>query len=151
ISRAYREALGNEIDSELTPDEWIARLAKLPLIGQPGGVMYYGCSTDLLGFLIARIEGTSLGALLERPIFRPLGMKDTGFIVPPEKHHRRASACGFDENGKLIQLQARPGAFVAERPPDMAFESGSGGLWSTADDYLKFARLFLGDGEIDGV
>jgi CubicO group peptidase (beta-lactamase class C family) len=150
ISEAYHQALGDEIDSELTPDEWIANLAKLPLIGQPGSAMYYGCSTDLLGFLIARIEHASLGALLEQRIFRPLGMEDTGFLVPSGKHHRRAAAFGFDENGKLIQLQSRPGAFVAERPSDMTFESGSGGLWSTAHDYLKFARLFLGDGDVDG-
>src|SRR5690349_21106441 len=72
IGRAYREALGRDIDSDVAPDEWIRRLAGLPLIGQPGSAMYYGASTDLLGFLIARIEGTSLGALLQRRIFGPL-------------------------------------------------------------------------------
>lgn len=82
ISRAYREALGGDIDSEVAPDNWIARLAKLPLIGQPGSAMYYGCSTDLLGFLIARIEGAPIGAVLKRRIFDPLGMQDTGFLVP---------------------------------------------------------------------
>ncbi len=151
ISAAYREALGDEIDSDRTPDEWIANLANLPLIGQPGSAMYYGCSTDLLGLLLARIEGISLGNLLDRRIFAPLGMKDTAFLVPREKHHRRALAYGFDQNGKLIRLLSRPGAFVAERPSEMAFESGSGGLWSTLDDYLKFARIFLGDGQVDGV
>lgn len=56
IAQAYRDALGSDIDSEVAPGEWITRLAQLPLIGQPGSAMYYGCSTDLLGFLIARIE-----------------------------------------------------------------------------------------------
>ena len=56
IGPAYREALGRDIDSDVAPDDWIRRLAELPLIGQPGSAMYYGASTDLLGFLIARIE-----------------------------------------------------------------------------------------------
>jgi CubicO group peptidase (beta-lactamase class C family) len=151
IARAYREALGGDIDSDVAPDDWIRRLAHLPLIGQPGSAMYYGTSTDLLGFLIARIEGTSLGALLERRIFGPLDMKDTGFLVPQEKRHRRAAAYGFDEQGRLTKCATRSGVFVPERPLHMAYESGGAGLWSTIDDYLKFARLFLGDGAVDGV
>jgi CubicO group peptidase (beta-lactamase class C family) len=151
IARAYREALGGDIDSDVAPDDWIRRLAKLPLIGQPGSAMYYGASTDLLGFLIARIEGTSLGALLERRIFGPLGMKDTSFFVPQPKRDRRASAYGFDDQGRLIKRITWSGVVVPERPRDMAYESGGQGLWSTIDDYLTFARLFLGDGAVDGV
>lgn len=85
-------ALGGDIDSDVSPDDWVRRLAKLPLIGQPGSAMHYGNSTDLLGLLIARIEGASLGAVLERRIFRPLGMKDTSFFVPHEKRDRRGCA-----------------------------------------------------------
>ena len=151
IARAYREALGNDIDSDVNPNDWIARLARLPLIGQPGSAMYYGCAADLLGFLIARIDGASLGTVLERRIFDPLGMKDTGFIVPREKRARRAVAYGFDDEGKLTKQAIRSGVFVAERPDEMAYESGGAGLWSTVGDYLKFARLFLGDGEVEGV
>jgi CubicO group peptidase (beta-lactamase class C family) len=155
IGQAYREALGGEIDSYVAPNDWIRRLANLPLIGQPGSAMYYGRSTDLLGFLIARIEGSTLGAVLERRIFGPLGMKDTGFVVPREKQHRRAAAYGFDDMGRLTKRTtwgSRWGDVVApERPPKMAYESGGQGLWSTVDDYLKFARLFLGDGAVDGV
>jgi CubicO group peptidase (beta-lactamase class C family) len=150
IARAYREALGGDIDSDVAPDDWIRRLAKLPLIGQPGSAMYYGRSTDLLGFLIARIEGTSLGAVLERRIFGPLGMKDTGFFVPEDKRNRRASAYGFDDQGRLIKRSTWGSVVVPERPQDMAYQSGGQGLWSTIDDYLKFARLFLGDGSVDG-
>jgi CubicO group peptidase (beta-lactamase class C family) len=151
IAQAYRDALGGEIDSDVAPDEWMARLAQLPLIGQPGSAMYYGYSTDLLGFLIARIEGAPLGAVLKRRIFDPLGMVDTSFLVPREKRHRRAAAYGFDEEGRLTKRVSRSGIFVTERPEDMAYESGGAGLWSTIDDYLKFARLFVGDGEVDGV
>jgi CubicO group peptidase (beta-lactamase class C family) len=152
IAQAYREALGGDnIDNDITPDDWIARLAKLPLVGQPGSAMFYGQSTDLLGFLIARIEGDTLGAVLKRRIFDPLGMKDTSFLVPREKRHRRSAAYGFDEEGRLTKRVTWSGVVVAERPEDMAYESGGAGLWTTLDDYLSFARLFLGDGEVDGV
>ena len=151
IAQAYRDALGDDIDSDIAPDEWIARLAQLPLIGQPGSAMYYGSSIDLLGLLMARIEGASLGEVLNRRIFDPLGMKDTSFLVPREKRARRAAAYGFDEEGRLTKRVTRSGVFVSERPEDMAYESGGAGLWSTLDDYLSFARLFLGDGKVDGV
>ena len=151
IAQAYREALGGDIDSHLAPDDWITRLSGLPLIHQPGTMMSYGSATDLLGFLIARIEGEPLGAVLKRRIFDPLGMKDTSFLVPPGKRDRRAAAYGFNDEEHLIKLATRSGVFVAERPVEMTYESGGQGLWSTVDDYLCFARLFLGDGSVDGV
>jgi CubicO group peptidase (beta-lactamase class C family) len=151
IAQAYRDALGGEIDSDVAPDEWTAKIAQLPLIGQPGSAMYYGCSTDLLGFLIAKIEGASLGEVLKRRVFDPLGMNDTGFLVPAEKGNRRAAEYGFNEEGRLTRQLFRTGIFMSERPEGMAYESGGAGLWSTLDDYLKFARLFVGDGTVDGV
>ncbi len=152
IAAAYRDALGGDLDSHVPPDDWIAGLARLPLIAQPGAAFNYSASSDLLGLLLARIEGVSLGEVLQRTIFEPLGMKDTGFNIPAEKRSRRAANCGFDAAGKSISLAAPPGgAALAERPADMAFESGGQGLWSTADDYLKFARLFVGGGCLDGV
>jgi len=151
IAQAYRDALGGDIDSDVAPDKWIASLAQLPLIGQPGSAMYYGCSTDLLGLLIARIEGATLGEVLKRRIFDPLGMKDTSFLVPREKRTRRAAAYGFDGEGRLTKQITRSGVFVSERPENMAYESGGSGLWSTTDDYVKFARLFVGEGNVDGV
>src|SRR3954471_17354961 len=95
IARAHAETLGPTMDNPLTPDEWIARLATLPLIDQPGAGFHYGLSTDLLGFLIARLDGESLGRVLARRVFAPLGMRDTGFAVSAEKRHRRAALCGF--------------------------------------------------------
>lgn len=152
MARAFAEALGGLMDNALSPDAWIARLATLPLIDQPGAGFHYGVSTDLLGFLIARLEGASLGAVLERRIFGPLGMRDTSFVVPREKRARRAGLCGFGAEGRLAALPAVPGGHaLAERPDDMTFESGGQGLWTTLDDYLAFARLFLGGGAVDGV
>ena len=152
IAAAYPCTLGADIDSAVAPDDWIAGLAALPLIDQPGEGFHYGNSTDLLGLLIGRIGGAPLGEVLQRRVFGPLGMKDTGFIVPPENHDRRAGMHGFDDAGRLKRLQVAPGgATVAERPRDMAFESGGQGLWSTVDDYLAFARVFVGGGAVDGV
>jgi len=152
IAEAYKQALGGDIDSDIAPDDWIANLAALPLIDQPGAAFHYGRSTDLLGFLIARIEDAPLGDVLARRIFGPLGMKDTSFTVPPEKRGRRARAHGFDAAGRLTVRAAPPGgAAMSERPEGMAYVSGGQGLWSTLDDYLAFARVFVGAGAVDGV
>ena len=152
IAKAFKEALGGDIDSELLPDNWIARLAGLPLIDQPGAAFHYGHSTDLLGLLIARMEDAPLGDVLKRRIFDPLGMDDTGFTVPFEKQQRRAAAYGFDEAGQLYKRLTGPGnSFLPERPAGMAYVSGGQGLWSTVDDYLTFARMFVGAGTVDGV
>ena len=154
IAQAYGDAFGMDIDSPLTPDAWIAAMARLPLIDQPGANFHYGFSSELLGLIIARIAGQSLGDLLAERIFRPLGMNDTGFILPPEKHGRRAKMYGFDSDGRLEHRPVHPpegSAFLAERPASLTFESGGAGLWSTVDDYLKFARMFVGDGAVDGV
>ena len=152
ISKAYDESLGGDIDSKVAPDDWIARLATLPLIDQPGALFHYGHSTDLLGLLIARMEDMPLGDVLQRRIFGPLGMRDTSFIVPREKRDRCARDYGFDDNGRLIECSTGPaGSFMAERPDGMAFVSGGQGLWSTVGDYLAFARMFLGGGAVDGV
>ncbi|HRD28073.1 MAG TPA: serine hydrolase domain-containing protein [Caulobacter sp.] len=152
ITPAYAAALGGDIDSHVAPDDWIAGLAALPLIDQPGASFHYSCSTDLLGLLVARIDGAPLGDVLRRRIFEPLGMKDTGFLVPRDQRHRRATMYGFDEAGRLEpRLTAAGQPFLPERPDDMRFESGGQGLWSTLDDYLAFARLFVGGGAVDGV
>ncbi len=146
IGAAFAQTLGAQIDNPLTPDEWIGRLASLPLIDQPGAGFHYGVSTDLLGFLIARLDGASLGDVLERRVFARLGMRDTGFSVPRDKRSRRAGLFGFDAEGRLTTLDAVPGRHALdERPQNMTFESGGQGLWSTLDDYLAFARTLIGD------
>ena len=151
LKAAYERATGGHIDSPVSPDDWIAGLAGLPLIAQPGADFTYGHATDLPGMLIARIEGASLGEVLRRRIFEPLGMKDTGFSVSADKRDRRAAMYGFDDKGALMQRPSVPSAFVAERPEAMAYESGGQGLWSTVDDILAFGRVFIGDGAVDGV
>jgi CubicO group peptidase (beta-lactamase class C family) len=152
LRNVYAEALGGEVDSHVTPEEWIARLAALPLIDQPGAAFHYGHSTDLLGFLLARMEDAPLGDVLQRRIFGPLGMKDTGFTIPAEKRERRAGMYGFDEAGRLAKrLTATGQSTLPERPEEMTYVSGGGGLWSTLDDYLAFARMFVEGGAVDSV
>jgi CubicO group peptidase (beta-lactamase class C family) len=151
VGRAYADALGGQIDNLLSPDEWIARLATVPLIDQPGAGFHYGLSTDLLGFLIARVVHAPLGEVLQSRVFAPLGMRDTAFVVPQENHLRRAGLCGFDDAGTRTALPAAPGGHaLRERPAEMTFESGGQGLWSTLDDYLTFARLFVEGGSVAG-
>src|SRR5262245_53339994 len=149
IRQAHAETLGAQIDNPLTPDEWIARLATLPLIDHPGAGFHYGLSTDVLGFLIARLEGAPLSVVLDRRVLTPLGMRDTCFAVPPQKRDRCAGLCGFDSEGRLTPLTDAPGRqALGLRPDEMTFESGGQGLWSTLDDYLAFARMLIGGAEL---
>jgi CubicO group peptidase (beta-lactamase class C family) len=146
IRRAHAEILGAQIDNPLTPDAWMERLATLPLVDQPGAGFHYGLSTDVLGFLIARLDGAPLGAVVERRVLAPLGMRDTCFTVPPQKRGRCARLCGFDGEGRLTTLKEAPGRHALEQRPDgMTFEAGGGGLWSTLDDYLEFARMLIAE------
>ena len=90
--------------------------------------------------------------MIQARICDPLGMRDTSFTVPAANRHRKAAACGFDDDGRLVSRREGPGgSFVDERPADWTFESGGQGMWSTVDDYLAFARLFIGGGTVDGV
>jgi CubicO group peptidase (beta-lactamase class C family) len=147
LSRAYDERLGG-VTSHLSADEWLAALGSLPLTFPPGERFHYGHSTDVLGFLLARIEGRSLGEVLQARVFGPLGMGDTAFWVPPEKRGRLAALYRARQSGGLKDVSS-PLSDIPPKPG--AFESGGGGLFSTVDDYLMFARLLLGRGEADGV
>ncbi|MEV7622627.1 serine hydrolase domain-containing protein [Actinoplanes sp. NPDC089786] len=120
-------------------DEWIGRFASLPLIHQPGEKWMYNTGSLVLGALIARATGQSLGAVLTERIFEPLGMRDTGFSLPRERAERLPAQYGPE----LTETVATRPEHWVEEPP---FPSGAGGLASTADDYLTFARLLLNRG-----
>jgi CubicO group peptidase (beta-lactamase class C family) len=131
-----------------TPDEFMKRLGTLPLAHQPGERWLYHMSGEILGVLVARISGKSLGAFLHERIFEPLGMIDTGFQVPEAKLDRLPTCYGTDMvTGKLIVLDEAGGGYAA-RPP--VFESGAGGLVSTVDDLLAFGRMMLVNGAYRG-
>lgn len=129
-------------------DEWIARVGSLPLMYQPGEKWLYDLGTDVLGVLIARTAGQSFGEFLRDRLFAPLGMKDTGFSVPPEKLARLAGSYGRNPASGALDLYDGVEDSQWSKPP--RFESGSGGLVSTADDYLAFCRMLLGNGQANG-
>ena len=145
IAYAHEEKLGSPLVNPLTPDQWLKALGELPLTYQPGARFHYSHATEVLGFLVARIEGKPLGEVLKSRIFDPLGMVDTGFWMPPEKRSRMARLYQAPLEGPLKDVS------FPETDTAPAFEGGGGGLISTADDYLKFARMMLGGGEVDGV
>jgi len=122
----------------------VATLAKLPLLHQPGTKWEYSRSTDVLGRLIEVLSGLTLGEYLQRHIFAPLGMVDTAFYVPAREHGRLAEAFAKDpDTGAGVQL-----INVHDAPK---FESGGGGLVSTAGDYARFLQMLLNGGRLDGV
>lgn len=126
------------------PDEWIRRVASLPLMHQPGERFMYDLPLDVLGVLIARAAGQTLEAFLRERLFEPLGMKDTGFSVPAEKLDRLATCYAPNpETGALDLYDAAEGGEWS-RPP--AFQSAAGGLVSTADDYAAFGQMMLNGG-----
>jgi CubicO group peptidase (beta-lactamase class C family) len=128
----------------LAPDDYLARLGSLPLAHQPGERWLYNTGSDVLGILIARATGQSLGSVLRERIFDPLGMKDTGFHVPAADLGRLPTAYWTNfETGEFGVFDPAEGSRFAEPP---AFESGAGGLVSTADDLLAFGEMMLNNG-----
>lgn len=125
-------------------DEWLQRLGSLPLLAQPGERWMYHVSGDVLGALVARVSGQSLGAFLRERLFDPLGMKDTAFHVPPETLDRLPAFYFFNHQTSTLDL------FDDVTKSDWAceplFESGAGGLVSTIDDYFAFSRMMLNKG-----
>ncbi|MGD0472316.1 MAG: serine hydrolase domain-containing protein [Candidatus Velthaea sp.] len=125
-------------------DEWLRRLGSLPWLAQPGERWMYQVSSDVLGVLVARVSGQSLGTFMRERIFAPLGMHDTGFQVPPEKRTRLCGFYAFDPAaGRLQSVDDVSTSAWYGQPP---FESGGGGLVSTIDDYFAFSRMMLGKG-----
>jgi CubicO group peptidase (beta-lactamase class C family) len=132
-----------------TLEEMVAALADLPLEFSPGAAWNYSVSTDVVGRLVEILSGERLDTYLHRNLFAPLGMMDTSFHVPEEKRERLA-ACYERGPRKALRLQDDPAKsrYVREEPP--RFLSGGGGLVSTAADYLRFCRMLLGGGEVEG-
>jgi CubicO group peptidase (beta-lactamase class C family) len=127
------------------PDEWMRRLGELPLMYQPGERWAYNTSCDVMGVLIARVSGKSFEAFLRERLFDPLGMKDTAFSVPASKLDRLPGCYQFNHTSKeFVVFDSAGEKSEYSRPP--AFESGAGGLVSTADDYHAFCRMMLNKG-----
>jgi CubicO group peptidase (beta-lactamase class C family) len=146
IDAAYRKAGFERFDGG-TIDEFVAKVAALPLEFDPGTAWNYSISTDMLGAVVERLSGQSLDAYFADHIFGPLGMLDTGFVVPADKIARVPDCFIWDPQVRMRMYD--PGATTAwgRRPQ---YFSGGGGLTSTMADYHRFARMLLNGGELDG-
>lgn len=145
VDRLYREqhVLGSD-----SLQDMIDKLAKIPLLYQPGTRWVYSLSVDIEGYLVQKLSGMSFPDFLRTHIFEPLDMKDTGFYVPKPKWNRLATLYVSTKAGGFAPYTG--GAMDEFRKPPSA-PSGGGGLVSTAHDYMRFAQMLLNGGELDGV
>lgn len=145
VDRQYRDA-----GVMTSPDNttFIERLGAIPLQNQPGSQFHYSVATDVLGALVEAVSGQTLGEYFEQHIFAPLQMTDTSFQVPAEKISRFGTNHIFNPQSGQLEVNDRPSAsnFVNRQ----TFESGGGGLLSTAEDYMRFSQMLLNGGELDG-
>lgn len=146
------EEIKSRMDGEnpLSTREIAERLGKIPLAFDPGTTFRYGMSADILGAVIEVVSGKRFGEFLKERIFEPLGMVDTGFFVPPEKQSRLAQTYEQQKDGLHLYTGCHLGiSSRMEREP--AYEAGGAGLVTTVDDWLKFCRMLLNKGTLDGV
>jgi len=130
--------------------DMIDKLAKIPLLYQPGTRWVYSVSMDIQGYIIEKLTGQTFPDFLEQRLFGPLGMKDTAFFVPKEKWNRFATLYVQAPNGEIVLGPANAG-LGTDFTSQPVMPSGGGGLTSTAQDYLRFAQMLLNGGELDGV
>ena len=147
VDAAYRKHNIAGFSAEGGLDGMVEQLASLPLEFSPGTAWNYSVSIDVMGYLVQKLSGLSFGEFLRTRLFEPLGMSDTAFYCPEQKRDRFAS-CYMQVPGSIkLQDDARNSSYA--EPPKL--ESGGGGLVSTAHDYMRFCRMMLGKGTLDGV
>lgn len=150
--REYLAQCGEKLHGEnaVMTMEFANAIGQFPLAFEPDSGWCYGFCADVLGAVIEAVSGMSFGEFLERNLFRPLKMKDTGFWIPAEKYNRYARTYEAMEDGGLVPYE---GEYLlisnrVDRPP--RFESGGAGLVSTIDDYARFAQMLLNGGTLEG-
>lgn len=142
LHRLYPGSSGTS-SRQFTPASFMERLASLPLLHQPGTVWDYSLSTDVLGLVVEQVTEQRLGEVMEGRIFRPLGMTDTGFLVPEPQRGRYATPLPVDP--ATNRPQSVDMGLVAP-----SYECGGGCAVSTAGDYIRFAQMLLNGGALDG-
>ncbi len=147
VDAAYRKAKINDFQTPGGLETFVQQLATLPLEFSPGEAWNYSVSIDVLGYLVEKLSGQSFGEFLRTRLFEPLGMHDTAFWVPPEKLDRFTS-CYQPNEGRGVKLQDDAGKSTYAAPP--LLEAGGGGLVSTAHDYMRFCRMMLHGGTLEG-
>jgi CubicO group peptidase (beta-lactamase class C family) len=146
LDAAYRKLHLGEANNEGGLAGMIADLEKLPLEFAPGEMWNYSVGLDVAGYLVEKISGQRFSDFLRTRILGPLQMHDTDFIVPAGKRDR-FSTCYYVREGKLAVFDDAQNSLYAQ-PPQL--ESGGGGLAGTAEDYMRFCRMLLNGGELDG-
>jgi CubicO group peptidase (beta-lactamase class C family) len=147
IDHAYRKLGLGVMGGSLSLEGMIDGLAQVPLEFSPGTSWNYSVATDVLGYLVQKISGVPFAEFLRTRILDPLGMHDTDFHVPADKASRLAACYSAAPNGMTLQDDPQSSPYL--HAP--AFYSGGGGLVSTASDYLRFCRMLLNRGSLDGV
>ena len=145
VDSMYLEA--GVLDYNANLQQMIDRLAGIPLWGQPGSQWHYSVAVDVQGYLVEKLSGQKFGDFLEERIFGPLRMVDTDWYVTAEKASRFAQVYTYNANGDLVADEVFPGVNFFGNP---TFQSGGGGLVSTAMDYMRFMQMLLNGGELDG-
>lgn len=131
--------------------DFVERLAKVPLYNEPGAAWRYSIACDVQGRIVEKLSGLAFGDFLRTRIFEPLGMVDTGFHVPAEKYDRFASLYYHDEAGKLVPGSRMGGLFGSDYRTPPRIETGGSGLVSTIDDYARFAEMLANRGALGEV
>jgi len=147
VDAAYRKLKVGEFTTQGGLEAMVGQLAGLPLEFSPGTAWNYSVATDVVGYLVEKISGIPFERFLRERIFTPLKMNDTGFQVPEDKRDRFTSCYALTPSGRTI-LQDDVTKSVYLR--DLPLKSGGGGLVGTAADYLRFARMLLNGGELEG-
>lgn len=148
----YLEECGRKLHSPqaVTTQAFANALGTFPLAFQPDTSWCYGFSADVLGAVIEAVSGIPLGQFMERNLFAPLKMTDTGFWVPEEKHHRLVRAYEPLGDGRMAPYDGEHLLISSTMDQPPKFASGGAGLASTIDDYARFAQLLLNRGTLDG-
>jgi len=149
VDAAYRRAKLTDRQTLGGLQGMIDQLARIPLDFSPGTAWNYSVAIDVLGYLVEKLSGISFGEFLRTRLFAPLGMNDTAFYVPSNKTERFTSCYQPEGEGRGLKLQDDARESTYAKPP--LLESGGGGLVSTAHDYLRFCRMMLNGGTLDGV
>lgn len=148
---AYLADCGKKLHTpqRLSTVEFANGLGYVPLAFQPDSRWCYGLSADVLGAVIEKTAGQRFGDFLEKAIFSPLNMKDTGFYVPENKYSRLAKVYDALPGGQLVEYTEDHLLINLKMDVPAAFESGGAGLVSTIDDYARFSQMLLNGGILD--
>lgn len=148
VDAEYRRQKVGDFQTPGGLDAFIAQLAEIPLDFSPGEYWNYSVSIDVMGYLVQKLSGQTFGEFLRTRLFEPLKMADTAFSVPASKMDRFCACYMPGKGGKLV-IQDDAGKSTYAEPPKL--ESGGGGLVSTTHDYMRFCRMMVNGGSLDGV